>query len=229
VEFGFRVASAQDVENHKAEHFASLQDDISKPDLDKPGGLLTHTKTGQLPDRILVESVALRPSQECNPDIVQQSASLPPPMVRSHSDPGNLKRLQEEMLIQQEQGRPLRVLVVDDDMLTRTLMTRLLSHLGCEVYTASDGRQFLDLLLGNGRPEQSPTNTPQCFDMVTLDNAMPVRYTLYPGLSHANDFNSAQVMTGELAIQKLRSSGRKDFVVGFVETLLFIYKLLIHI
>jgi hypothetical protein len=173
VEFGFRFASAQDVENHKAEHFASLQDDISKPDLDKPGGLLNHTKIGQLPDRILVESMASRPSQECNPD-VQQSALLPPPMVKSHSDPGNLKRLRKEMLIPQEQDRPLRVLVVDDDTLTRTLMTRLLSHLGCEVYTASDGQQFLDLLLGNGRPEQPLTNTPQCFDMVTLDNAMPV-------------------------------------------------------
>ncbi|KAH8928958.1 hypothetical protein BT69DRAFT_1256863 [Atractiella rhizophila] len=78
----------------------------------------------------------------------------------------------------------LQVLVVDDDPLTRTLMSRMLTKLGCEVTQAEDGKQAYDLLM-----------FPKYFDMVTLDNMMPV-------------------MTGEQTIKKLRSMGRTDFVVG---------------
>ncbi|KAI0318763.1 hypothetical protein OF83DRAFT_1231076 [Amylostereum chailletii] len=44
----------------------------------------------------------------------------------------------------------LQVLVVDDDPLTRMLMSRMLTRLGCKVTTAENGEVALDLLLGPG-------------------------------------------------------------------------------
>ncbi len=80
----------------------------------------------------------------------------------------------------------LQVLVVDDDALTRTLMTRMLARLGCKVNTAENGEAALEMLLSdcNGR-----------FAVVFLDNQMPV-------------------MSGLSMIGKLRQAGRSDFVVG---------------
>lgn len=57
--------------------------------------------------------------------------------------------------------RPLNVLVVDDDGLTRKLMSRMLQRQGCNISTAEDGQHALDLLLD---PE------PHYFDCVFLDN-----------------------------------------------------------
>ncbi|GAA6063145.1 hypothetical protein JCM10212_001193 [Sporobolomyces blumeae] len=48
---------------------------------------------------------------------------------------------------------PLRVLVVDDDSLTRRLMGRMMSRLGCVVETAENGKIALDLLLAQPADE----------------------------------------------------------------------------
>jgi len=80
----------------------------------------------------------------------------------------------------------LRVLVVDDDQLTRTLMSRLLTRLGCKVSTAENGEIALDMLLGGHGGH---------FAVVFLDNQMPV-------------------MSGLSMVAKLRGAGRNDFVVG---------------
>ena len=90
----------------------------------------------------------------------------------------------EEPLTTVPTGLP--VLVVDDDALTRTLMTRMLSRLGCKVSTAENGSAALDMVLGDcsGR-----------FAVVFLDNQMPV-------------------MSGLSMVAKLREAGRSDFVVG---------------
>lgn len=81
---------------------------------------------------------------------------------------------------------PLYVLVVDDDGMTRSLMTRMLTRQGCLVDTAEDGQKFLDLV----------TNpTARKYDLISLDNFMPV-------------------MTGEQAVAEFRALGRTDFVVG---------------
>ncbi|KAF6761807.1 hypothetical protein DFP72DRAFT_879693 [Ephemerocybe angulata] len=108
----------------------------------------------------------------------------------------------------------LEVLVVDDDPLTRTLMTRFLTRLGCVVTTASNGVQALDLIVGrkggqegdltpgetegnSGEPSQSEQPPPKegKYAVVFLDNQMPV-------------------MSGVKAVEKLREMGRSDFVVG---------------
>lgn len=81
---------------------------------------------------------------------------------------------------------PLYVLVVDDDRMTRSLMTRMLTRQGCLVDTAEDGQKFLDLVT-------SPTA--RKYDLISLDNFMPV-------------------MTGEQAVREFRALGRTDLVVG---------------
>jgi osomolarity two-component system sensor histidine kinase SLN1 len=80
----------------------------------------------------------------------------------------------------------LRVLVVDDDQLTRTLMSRVLTRLGCKVSTAENGEIALDMLLSSHGGH---------FAVVFLDNQMPV-------------------MSGLSMVAKLRGAGRNDFVVG---------------
>lgn len=87
--------------------------------------------------------------------------------------------------------RLLSALVVDDDPLTRKLMGRMMTRLGCTIEETENGQLFLDILLGNPAEGKEPRH----FDIVTLDNAMPV-------------------MTGEQAIRHLRKAGRSDLIVG---------------
>ncbi|TDL21838.1 hypothetical protein BD410DRAFT_803933 [Rickenella mellea] len=103
---------------------------------------------------------------------------------------------------------PLSVLVVDDDPLTRKLMSRMLSRLGCVVDTAENGKIALEKILGhplstspdaltpvefNDLHETPPTNPK--YDVVFLDNQMPV-------------------MSGLDTVAALRERGRHDLVIG---------------
>lgn len=110
----------------------------------------------------------------------------------------------------------LSVLVVDDDPLTRKLMTRMLSRMGCVVSTAEHGVAALEILLGamftpssematptalnpstpgSSADETTAPSQPRAFDVVFLDNQMPK-------------------MSGLETIARLRAAGREDFVVG---------------
>jgi osomolarity two-component system, sensor histidine kinase SLN1 len=51
---------------------------------------------------------------------------------------------------------PLRVLIVDDDPLTRTLMSRLFVRLGCHVFTAENGSIALEQILATPLPASQP-------------------------------------------------------------------------
>ncbi|EJD48059.1 hypothetical protein AURDEDRAFT_113285 [Auricularia subglabra TFB-10046 SS5] len=113
----------------------------------------------------------------------------------------------------------LRVLVVDDDYMTRSMMSRMLTRLGCTVSTAENGQAALDLILAPlptpstasanrggglgsapatpGTEESAPdfgAGTPR-FHIVFLDNQMPV-------------------MSGLQVVSRLRQAGRKDLVIG---------------
>ncbi|KAH7098432.1 hypothetical protein BKA62DRAFT_773383 [Auriculariales sp. MPI-PUGE-AT-0066] len=89
-----------------------------------------------------------------------------------------------------KEDRRMRVLVVDDDGLTRRLMGRMLARLGCVVDTAEHGQQALDMLLLD--PSNEGDGPYAC---TFLDNQM-------------------HVMSGLEMIARLREIGRKDFVVG---------------
>ncbi|KAG6850672.1 hypothetical protein H0H93_010400 [Arthromyces matolae] len=108
----------------------------------------------------------------------------------------------------------LPVLVVDDDQVTRALMARLLTRLGCHVSTAENGEVALEMILGTSNLsaltpstdasgnlgpilEQEPeyTEPEDKFAIIFLDNQMPV-------------------LSGLQTVQKLRSCGRTNLVVG---------------
>ncbi|KAI9455208.1 hypothetical protein F5148DRAFT_1277243 [Russula earlei] len=109
-----------------------------------------------------------------------QSPSLVLIQPQSHPSLGGPGRLPASF----RQG--LRVLVVDDDTLTRVLMFRLLTRLGCEVSIAENGEVALGMVLSNDGGG---------FAVIFLDNQMPV-------------------MSGLSMVTKLRKAGRNDFVVG---------------
>ncbi|KAG5654169.1 hypothetical protein H0H81_006551 [Sphagnurus paluster] len=95
-----------------------------------------------------------------------------------------------------------QVLVVDDDPLTRTLMKRMLTRMGCMVTTAENGYIALEILTGSPKSSDTvllepsvPPDKERHFTVVFMDNQMPV-------------------MSGLKAIQRLREVGRRDFVVG---------------
>ncbi|KAF9224071.1 hypothetical protein BS17DRAFT_795625 [Gyrodon lividus] len=109
---------------------------------------------------------------------------------------------------------PMIVLVVDDDRLTRTIMSRTLSRLGCHVSTAENGELALEMIIGRKFEEAQIQNAypapstalaylglengapgPSRYDVVFLDNQMPI-------------------MSGMEVVTKLRELGRPDFVVG---------------
>ncbi len=101
-----------------------------------------------------------------------------------------------------------QVLVVDDDALTRRLMTRMLERLGCCVTTAENGEVALGILLG-----QSPvTKTP------ASDNSSPILEDLTPPTQRRFMVvfldNQMPVMSGLKTVSHLREVGRRDFVVG---------------
>ncbi|KAF7308969.1 hypothetical protein MKEN_01097600 [Mycena kentingensis (nom. inval.)] len=105
----------------------------------------------------------------------------------------------------------LRVLVVDDDALTRMLMTRMLERMGCRVSTAENGEVALQRILagseespahsrGSAEPPPvpvscSPATTEGRYAIIFLDNQMPK-------------------LSGVKVVERLRAMGRSEFVVG---------------
>jgi CheY-like chemotaxis protein len=106
----------------------------------------------------------------------------------------------------------LPVLVVDDDPLTRTLMKRILTRLGCQVSCAENGEVALEMILGQrvnigGTPssdvsgpileqvQDTPLSEEGKYAVVFLDNQMPI-------------------MSGLTVVAKLRQLERSDFIVG---------------
>ena len=94
-----------------------------------------------------------------------QSTSNPPssPLVipslckPRHSAPAPLQTEDTNELVPKALppiGKGLRVLVVDDDMVTRTLMSRLLSRLGCTVTVAENGKVGLEKILNGVIPPE---------------------------------------------------------------------------
>ena len=112
---------------------------------------------------------------------------------------------------------PLRVLVVDDDPLTRKLMKRMLTRLGCSVSTAENGQVALDLVTGTGGTPSSETAEGA---LSTRTQSTPSQESaslqVYTGARYELIFldNQMPVLSGLDLIRKLRDAGRTDFVVG---------------
>ncbi|ODO08017.1 hypothetical protein I350_03600 [Cryptococcus amylolentus CBS 6273] len=78
--------------------------------------------------------------------------------------------IKDEVARKGDGSAPLSTLVVDDDKLTRMLMSRMLTRLGHQVTTAENGKMALEIITNmlEGKPG-APT-----FDVVFLDNQMPL-------------------------------------------------------
>ncbi|KAJ3504573.1 hypothetical protein NLJ89_g7867 [Agrocybe chaxingu] len=108
----------------------------------------------------------------------------------------------------------LPVLVVDDDPLTRTLMKRVLTRLGCQVSCAENGEVALEMILGQ---RVTVDNTPSS----ELSTAGPIleqqqEPPIFEEGKYAVVFldNQMPVMSGLRVVEKLREFGRTDFIVG---------------
>jgi len=118
------------------------------------------------------------------------------------------------------------VLVVDDDSLTRTLMKRILTRLGCHVSVAENGEIALEMILGRriSMPLLTPSSDyskreakPILEQEVTSQSTSASTPTGYvEEYKYAVVFldNQMPVMSGLKVVAKLRQLGRKDFVVG---------------
>ena len=105
----------------------------------------------------------------------------------------------------------LRVLVVDDDPLTRRLMSRMLSRLGCRVSTAENGEIALELILGM-RTRATPTSEETGSAGLTAEGAGGGAHEYKYGVIFLD--NQMPVMSGLETVAKLRELGRRDLVVG---------------
>ena len=106
---------------------------------------------------------------------------------------------------------PLRVLVVDDDQMTRKLMKRMLNRLGCEVSTAENGQIAFELITGDGRTPSSEGCGPPGMQL------SPIRERLDRGAPRYELVfldNQMPVLSGLELVAKLRDMGRSDFIVG---------------
>lgn len=124
------------------------------------------------------------------------------------------------------------VLVVDDDSLTRTLMKRILTRLGCHVSVAENGEVALEMILGRriSMPLLTPSSDyskreakPILEQEVTSQSTSASTPTgCVEEYKYAVVFldNQMPVMSGLKVVAKLRQLGRKDFVVGVTGTYL---------
>ncbi|KAK4697014.1 hypothetical protein P7C70_g8280, partial [Phenoliferia sp. Uapishka_3] len=135
-------------------------------------------------------------SSSASPSTSQRSEiehGIKPPLVTSASAPAPSSLVQPKKALSFEYG-PVRALIVDDDNLTRKLMGRMVERLGCQVESAENGAIALDMILAT-EDEDNPNEEPKHFDIILLDNQMPI-------------------CSGLQVVSKLRSLGRQDYIIG---------------
>lgn len=120
----------------------------------------------------------------------------------------------------------IRVLVVDDDPLTRKLMSRMLTRIGCRVSTAENGEMALEMILGM-HSRVTPSSEETGSGGLSSDGGAggggagsSIRASTGGGGGEEYKYaivfldNQMPVMSGLDAVAKLREIGRHDFVVG---------------
>ena len=113
----------------------------------------------------------------------------------------------------------LQVLVVDDDRMTRLLMARMLERLRCVVTTAANGKQALQLLLGEEKSAGTPAED-QEQSFPSDGREVPRDWAPVHTASNEGKFaitfldNQMPIMSGVEMVKKLRILGREDLIVG---------------
>jgi len=113
----------------------------------------------------------------------------------------------------------ISVLVVDDDILTRTLMKRILMRFGCHVSVAENGKVAMAMILRQHTQASSDcwkANTKLMLQQDAGSSPISSPNKLFDEYKYAVVFldNQMPVMSGLEVVAKLREMGRRDFVVG---------------
>jgi CheY-like chemotaxis protein len=143
----------------------------------------------------------------------------PPPPPQSFSAPQKTPSPSANRGPQIDVPPGLQVLVVDDDKMTRMLFQRMLGRLKCQVTTAVNGYEALQLITGDQNVSQTPTEE---HEQPFLDDEdhIPVAEVERENEEKEKEFaivfldNQMPVMSGVEMVRKLRKLGRKDLVVG---------------
>ena len=111
---------------------------------------------------------------------------------------------------------PLATLVVDDDAITRTLMKRILTRMGCVVSCAENGEVALEMILG---PQVMMGRTTPSIEAAEDNRTIleqPRENEISDECKYAVIFldNQMPVMSGLKLVEKRRALGRTDFIVG---------------
>ena len=113
----------------------------------------------------------------------------------------------------------LPVLVVDDDRMTRLLMTRMLERLRCVVTTAANGKQALQILLGEEQCGGTPADDQEP-NFPSDGREVPRDWASIHTASKEGKFaitfldNQMPIMSGVEMVKRLRTLGREDLIVG---------------
>jgi PleD family two-component response regulator len=106
----------------------------------------------------------------------QQLYPSPPILKRVHTSPVlpasptvGTSTLPTDVEPSETPPHPLEVLVVDDDPLTRKLMSRMLTRLGNRVTTAENGAVGLAHIVESWKTDSGPDHRPPRVDVVFLD------------------------------------------------------------
>ncbi|KZT34639.1 hypothetical protein SISSUDRAFT_1052488 [Sistotremastrum suecicum HHB10207 ss-3] len=200
--------------NGSSSHGSPVNDNMPP----SPAPLSSSHDSSSLPSP-LTNSTPIMPTSPIGLPYPQPAAPLPPqsdPLSLSNTmvsfDSSSPTPNKKTARLSLRLDTPLTCLVVDDDPLTRQLMSRMLKRLGCVVDTAPNGQVAVEMVCapsaedsagasGNAVDGNSPTsNCNTChqlhkYSIIFLDNQMPI-------------------LSGLDAVSKLRELGRDDFVVG---------------
>ncbi|KAH8813816.1 hypothetical protein DL96DRAFT_1472390 [Flagelloscypha sp. PMI_526] len=118
------------------------------------------------------------------------AATSKPPLIRTSSTTSHAPpvRLNPDPPALPSESAPLEVLFVDDDPMTRRVLSQWLGRRGCNVTTVDDGDQCLKLVLHETQP--------MYYDLIIMDNQM-------------------ERLSGEDTVRRLRAAGRRDlYIIG---------------
>lgn len=138
---------------------------------------------------IMPSSLAKRPSN----DMATQATKLTPVGEVGHNPIASASTTNASSPTPDLIPPGMPVLVVDDDALTRRLMGRMLTRLGCEVATAENGEAAIELIIhppgadtGKTRGPKVPWNETSTYAVVFLDNqasALPAVAAIHAEIS----------------------------------------------
>lgn len=125
------------------------------------------------------------------------------------------------------------MLVVDDDILTRALMKRILMRLRCRVSVAENGEVAMAMILRQHTQASAPSSdcwkadTKLMLEQDAGSSSVSSPNKLSDEYKYAVVFldNQMPVMSGLEVVAKLREMGRRDFVVGVTGKLTQLFQL----